>query len=197
MKIEAPFYVPFMYIDCEFFEDIKDELIDIIMKIHNKDPYAIQGTLPKGKSIKQNLTESDENFLEIENDCINKLRGWFTSSLLQGYKSLKINKGLIKYKSSWFHVAKKGGFHNLHYHGDAPLAGIFYVQSGNSDTGNLWVNPIPGYIDEISSNWCKPTYNSKFVPGRLVLFPGWLLHAARPHDGGDLRIVIAFNSIAE
>ena len=197
MKIDAPFYVPFISIDCDFFEDIKQELIDIIMTIHNHDPFAIQGGFPKGKLLKKNLTESKSKFLDIENDCIKKMREWITFNLTNSYKAIKINTEKIKYKSSWFHVTKTGGFHNMHIHPNTPLAGIFYVKNGNSDVGNTWVNPVSGYIDSFSSKWCKPTYTSKFIPGRLILFPGWLLHSALPHEGNELRIVIAFNSIPE
>ena len=87
--------------------------------------------------------------------------------------------------------------HNFHIHPNTPLAGIFYVKDGNSDVGNNWINPVSGYIDKFSSSWCNTTFTSKFTPGTLILFPGWVLHSAPPHDGDELRIVIAFNSIIE
>ena len=151
MKIETPFRVPFFNFDCNFFEEIKEELIDIIMKIHNNDPFAIQGSFPKGKLIKQNLTESGSDFLSIENDCIKRIREWINLNIINSYKILKIDTRKIKYKSSWFHVAKTGGFHNMHIHPNTPLAGIFYIQDGNSNIGNCWINPISGYIDKFSS----------------------------------------------
>ena len=197
MKIETPFYVPFIKIDCDFFGEIKEELISSIMKIHDDKPFALHGNFPKGKNLKRDLTESDGNFFATENKCISKLRDWITSQLVQGYKTLKMNPKKIYYKSSWFHVTKKGGFHNFHVHPNTPLAGIFYVKDGDSEIGNSWINPVSGYIDKFSSNWCETTFTSKFVAGRLVLFPGWVLHSAPPHDGDELRIVIAFNSIIE
>ena len=197
MKIETPFYVPFMSTDCEFFSDVKDELIQIIMKKHDKKPFELQGNFPKGKSLKRNLTESDGNFFATENKCISKLRNWITRELVKGYKNLNMKPNKIFYKSSWFHVTKKGGFHNFHIHPNTPLAGIFYVKDGDSDVGNNWINPVSGYIDKFSSSWCNTTFTSKFIPGRLILFPGWVLHSAPPHDGDELRIVIAFNSIIE
>ena len=57
IKINTPFYVPFFEKDCEFFENIKDDIISIIMEIHNKDPFAIQGSFPKGKLLKHIRTE--------------------------------------------------------------------------------------------------------------------------------------------
>jgi uncharacterized protein (TIGR02466 family) len=193
MKLDIPFYVPFLTADCEFFGEIKDELIENIMKIHNKDPFKVQGNFPKGKTLKGNLTESVGNFFDTDNKNVVRLRKWITSQLVEGYKGLKMEPKKIFYTNSWFHVTKKGGFHSSHIHPNTPLAGIFYVKDGNSDVGNNWINPISGFID-FSSKWCNHDYENKFVSGRLVLFPGWVLHSAPPHDGDDLRIVIAFNS---
>ena len=44
--------------------------------------------------------------------------------------------------------------------------------------------------------WCKPSFETKFMPGKLVFFPGWILHSAKPHKGAKNRIVISFNSTA-
>ena len=56
IKINTPFYVSFFEKDCEFFEDVRNDLISIIMEIHDKDPFSIQGSFPKGKLLKYNLT---------------------------------------------------------------------------------------------------------------------------------------------
>ena len=195
IKVEIPFQVPFFEIDCDFFHDIKIELINIIMEIHHRDPFTVQGSFPKGKLLKNNLTESRSNFLEMENESIKKIRNWINKTLINSYKIIKIDTKKVKIKSSWFHVTKTGGFHSIHMHPNTPLAGIFYIKDGNSEIGNSWINPITGYIDKFSSKWCKTSFTSKFVPGRLILFPGWLLHSALPHQGDELRIVLAFNSI--
>ena len=197
MKIEYPFYIPFIYKDCDFFNEIKDDLLQVIMKIHEQKPFALQGNFPALKQLKKNLTESNHRFLGIENDSVVRLRNWIGISLIESYKELRINTKKITFSESWFHVTKKGGYHNFHHHSNTPLAGIFYLQDGNSDIGNRWINPIPGYIDKMSSNWCREKYDSKFIPGRLILFPGWLLHSALPHEGNKLRVVIAFNSRPE
>ena len=153
----------FFEIDCDFFHDIKIELIETIMAIHHKDPFAIQGHFPKGKLLKNNLTESSANFLEIENKSIIKIRNWINKTLIDSYKILKIETKKVKIKSSWFHVTKTGGFHNMHMHPNTPLAGIFYIKDGNSYIGNSWINPITGYIDKFSSKWCKTSFTSKFA----------------------------------
>jgi hypothetical protein len=195
MKTEYPFVVPFFEINCEFFNEIKNELIDTILEIHNSNPFELLGKFPELSNLKKNITESDHNFFNIKNNSIQKLGAWIGQSLIEGYGKINIKTSQVTFRESWFHVAKKGGYHNVHYHVNTPLAGIFYIQNGGSEIGNRWLNPIPGYIDEYSSKWCKTKYDTKFLEGKLVLFPGWLLHSAVPHEGDDLRIVLAFNSI--
>ncbi len=197
MEQFSPFSVPFFYKDCDFFEEIKKDLIDLIMKIHEEKPFELQGSFPKQEHLKQNITESNHRFFAIDNEIVSRLKNWIGACLIESYKKLNIETKKITFSGAWFHVAKKGGFHNFHFHADTPLAGILYIQSGNCERGNRWINPIPTHVDKYSSKWSSIQFDSNFVPGRLLLFPGWLLHSALPHPNDDLRIVIAFNSKPE
>ncbi len=194
MKIEAPFFVPIINEDCPFFNEIKPDIVKLILDLHEKAPYQIQGNFPKGKNIKSNLTESDHNFLKAESKQLIRLRTWILQKLVEAYSLLKIQSKEVVITESWFHVTKKNGYHNFHTHPDTPLGGIFYIEDGGSDIGNQWLNPIPGYSHRITDIWCKNKFENKFIPGRLVLFPGWILHSAKPHEGDKNRILFAFNS---
>ena len=194
MKVQAPFFVPIITDDCELFKDIKKDLIEIIMDIHNSDPFSVQGNFPNSKNLKYNLTESNSDFLKIDEEPVIKLRNWILKKLIEAYSKIQIKGKDIVITESWFHVTKKEGFHNLHTHPETPLGGIFYIEDGGSQEGNQWLNPIFGYSHRISDIWCKPFFESKFEPGKLILFPGWILHSARPHTGNKNRILIAFNS---
>ena len=55
MKIEAPFFVPIISDDCDFFNEIKKELVEIIMDIHKNAPYQIQGNFPNNINLKYNF----------------------------------------------------------------------------------------------------------------------------------------------
>ena len=199
LNVFFPFFVPFMTHECEFFNEIKDDLIKVIMKEHDKAPFKRQGVFPGEPWLKQNITESAGRFLlspeNQKEECIKRLVQWLLPILSQAYHFLEMKHEEVVVTDSWFHVAKKGGFHGLHSHSKTPLAGLFYVQDGNSNIGNTWVNPFLSPIDNMHvQKWCPQFYNNKFVSGRLVLFPGWLLHQAAPHTGDGNRIVIAFNS---
>ena len=107
MKFEAPFFVPIITEDCPFFNEIKEELISIIIEIHKKAPYQIQGNFPKGKHLKDNLTESGPDFLQIEKDPIIKIRKWILEKLIEAYTLLKIKGERVVISESWFHLTKK------------------------------------------------------------------------------------------
>ncbi len=193
MRIEAPFYVPFIIADCSFIEEIYSDLNAVIMAEHNKKPFEVEGSYSYDKQLKQDITESAPNFHTNQDYSVQKLFQWFNSTIEEARNKLSMKKSCEIY-DSWFHVAKKGGYHNIHSHPGVPIAGIFYLDDGGSDIGNSFINPIPGYVDHKSSPWCKQTFVSKATKGRLVLFPGWILHSAMPHQGDKLRIVLAFNT---
>ena len=44
MRIEAPFYVPFIIADCSFIEEIYSDLNAVIMAEHNKKPFEVEGS---------------------------------------------------------------------------------------------------------------------------------------------------------
>ena len=90
MKIEAPFFVPIISDDCDFFNEIKKELVEIIMDIHKSAPYQIQGNFPNNINLKYNLTESNSDFLKIKEQPIIKLRSWLLEKLLNAYSMIKI-----------------------------------------------------------------------------------------------------------
>lgn len=158
-----------------------------------KNLLKLKALIRYDKQLKQDITESAPNFHTNQDHSVQKLFQWFNSTIEEARNKLSMKKSCEIY-DSWFHVAKKGGYHNIHSHPGVPIAGIFYLNDGGSDIGNSFVNPIPGYIDHKSSPWCKQTFVSKATKGRLVLFPGWILHSAMPHQGDKLRIVFAFNT---
>ncbi|MBI28968.1 MAG: hypothetical protein CFH21_00326 [Alphaproteobacteria bacterium MarineAlpha5_Bin11] len=194
MKLESPFFVPFFQEKCEFFDEIKDDLVNHILNKHNKNPFEVQGSYPNSKTLKQNLTEGDNKLLSSNEEYIERLKKWLMSKTVEVYDSVKIKRNKTILGDAWFHVAKKGGFHNIHAHAGVPFGGIFYVDTGNSSVGNTFINPIPGYVDKNSTQWCSSTFKNKAVEGGLIMFPGWILHSAIPHDGDRLRIIIAFNT---
>lgn len=106
----------------------------------------------------------------------------------------------------WANVSPKYAYNRSHSHGGSLCSGVYYVQA-SSDSGRInFVDPReqavikPHYTEEALKNrahtWTKVYYDP--IPGRIILFPGWLRHDVDPNmsdaegDAGD-RISISFN----
>ena len=107
---------------------------------------------------------------------------------------------------AWFHVTRNGGFQGLHNHQNASWSGIFCVDPGDE----LPAYPESGLVRFHDPRWCSwfhseagnlglklPYHHGGFDvihrPGRLVIFPSFLMHEIFVYRGERPRIVIAFN----
>ena len=131
MRIEAPFYVPFIIADCSFIEEIYSDLNAVIMAEHNKKPFEVEGSHSYDKQLKQDITEIAPNFHTNQDHSVQKLFQWFNSTIEEARNKLSMKKSCEIY-DSWFHVAKKGGYHNIHWNGKNQFgkpvsSGIYFV----------------------------------------------------------------------
>jgi uncharacterized protein (TIGR02466 family) len=107
----------------------------------------------------------------------------------------------VYFRDSWYHITKDRGYHDAHMHGNSSFCGIFYLDIGESNLENK--NGINKFFtpympstdqDDHGYSWW-PSETISIVPenGKLVLFPGYLLHNATPYEGKTDRLVLAFN----
>ena len=98
---------------------------------------------------------------------------------------------------SIYHITKTNGMHEPHIHPRCSWCGIYYIKSGNDDSGHtVFENPTRStyvdrgnlYLNNISTVRIKPK------DGMLVLFPSYLSHYQAMYKGTEDRIVIAFNA---
>ena len=95
------------------------------------------------------------------------------------------------------HITKTNGMHEPHIHPGCSWCGIYYIQSGDNDSGHtVFENPIKStYIDH--GNLFLNNMNIvriKPEDGMLVVFPSCLNHYQALYEGVEDRIVVAFNS---
>ena len=143
--------------------------------------------------------------------CIRKLRLFCWTELgrtiqnLNNYSQEEMAKLQI-FSHTWFHITRHGGFVINHSHPMASWSGVYCVAPGNSppdrpDSGVLrFLNPhhySNVFLDPGNQRFRAPyhhgTWNIRFRPGQLILFPSWLPHEVLPFYGEDERITIAFN----
>lgn len=161
--------------------------------------------------IRPGLFESDFNVFAWPEPAIQSLREFCWNALsrtiaqLNQYGPEQMEKLLIR-SHTWFHVTRHGGSFDLHNHPMASWSGVYCVDPGDSpasdtDSGALtFANPMNlahMFMDAANSRIRRPYGAGDFVypsqPGRLVLFPSWVLHLVQPYRGQRERITVAFN----
>ncbi len=107
--------------------------------------------------------------------------------------------------SMWVNINPRHAYNRAHTHPHALWSGVYYVQTPEN-CGLLYVNDprpqvqvLPPYYDpqrRRADTWNEVHYQPQ--EGRLIVFPGWLVHATQPNlslkEGkeGD-RISVSFN----
>ncbi|WP_426542175.1 TIGR02466 family protein [Dapis sp. BLCC M126] len=108
--------------------------------------------------------------------------------------------------SMWANISPKYAYNRSHNHGSTLCSGVYYVQSDPGHSGRInFTDPreqaviLPTYTKEAlqrSHTWSNVYYDP--IPGRIILFPGWLRHDVAPNlyngTGKEAdRISISFN----
>lgn len=107
----------------------------------------------------------------------------------------------------WANVSPAGSANQNHCHPGALWSAVYYIDDGGDPEGGplMLVDPrfpmksmyAPDlrFADE-SGKPEEVQYRVTPVPGKLILFPSWLLHGVKPHSGARDRISIAMNVMA-
>jgi hypothetical protein len=106
----------------------------------------------------------------------------------------------------WANINRSGNANELHWHRGSFWSGVYYVDDGGIDAdpslgGELeFIDPrgaIPSMLAPHLSVTLPGAFSAKHKlspkPGRMVMFPSWLMHQVRPYRGQAERISIAFN----
>ena len=189
---------------------LKDALLAAVYQQKAAQTTAIESQIaPKAKHA---LHESTLDFLELADANIMEAKRTLEELILEIATSvnqafwpenMEVDAHIIE---SWYHVTRKGGYHDAHSHPNCSWCGIYYLDPGDSaqeDNGGLnrfydprvnaehYADPGTAYLGG-HGVW-------DFVPteGHIVIFPSYLKHSALPYFGEKDRVVIAFNSIIE
>lgn len=104
----------------------------------------------------------------------------------------------------WININEPGNFlldsNTPHIHPGYFLNCVYYPK-GLPNSGNLYLlAPFNGVVQTIpvehlseSTGWADTRWSVNPEPGKLVIFPSWLMHWVTPNYSEDDRISIAFN----
>ena len=189
--VQSVFPTPMAYY---YNTEIIDDLKSYIMSLETK---GIESKV--AVKIKHNLIESDFNLFHHDNDIIKKTSQWVGNCVAETINYIQMEKHTYKinFNESWYHITKTNGMHEPHIHPRCSWCGIYYIKSGNDDSGHtVFENPVRStyvdrgnlYLNNISTVRIKPK------DGMLVLFPSYLSHYQAMYKGTEDRIVVAFNA---
>ena len=189
--VQSAFQIPISYYQNL---ELKDELKNYIISKNSK---GIESNVTP--LIKQNLIESKFDFFRDETPIVRKTAQWITNVLTDTINTLQmedIDYNFV-YNESWYHITKTNGMHEPHTHPRCSWCGIYYIQSGDGDSGHtVFQNPVcPTYVDR-GNLYLNSGSSIRVLPkdGLLVLFPSFLIHYQALYKGVEDRIVVAFNA---
>jgi hypothetical protein len=89
----------------------------------------------------------------------------------------------------WIGMHGNGSFHEAHHHEHSAISGVFYLATP-SGAGQIVFQDPRGSLPPFGK-----TLRVTPSPGKLIIFPGWLMHAVLPSMNPlqEPRISISFN----
>lgn len=98
----------------------------------------------------------------------------------------------------WANINPPGAKHSSHTHPNNYLSGVYYVQAGKGADAINFYDPRPQASVIMPKARKFNNFNGNVVtletkPGRLVVFPAWLVHGVPQNRSSDERISVAFN----
>lgn len=102
----------------------------------------------------------------------------------------------------WANVNAPGLSHSAHSHPNNHLSGVYYLATGEGSDAITFLDPRPQAL-AILPRFTKPTpENRSDIPiatpvGRLLLFPGWLVHGVPINGSSRERVSVSFNLMPE
>jgi uncharacterized protein (TIGR02466 family) len=110
----------------------------------------------------------------------------------------------IRMTGLWGTSHEEGGYHHRHTHGNAFLAGVYYLEGNQTNSGTTFFNPSKEHKQIIPRRKqnkrlkIENQHDTKFEEGCLYVFPAWLEHqtnANRMAVTGSIRRILSFNTM--
>ena len=189
--VHACFQTPMAYY---YNTDLTDDLKSYIYSLEGK---GVESNV--AIKIKHNLVESKFDLFSHESDIIQKTTQWIGSCIKETVNHIQMEKyGYhMTFNESWYHITKTNGMHEPHIHPSCSWCGIYYVQSGDDDSGHtVFENPARSTYVDRGTQFLNTMSIVRVKPrdGMLVLFPSYLIHYQALYTETQDRAVIAFNS---
>ena len=189
--VHAHFQTPMAYY---YNTDLIDDLKSYILSLETK---GIDSNV--SVNIKHNLVESNFGLFLDDTKVIKDTANWIGDCIRRTVNQIQMEQmGYgINFNESWYHITKTNGMHEPHIHPSCSWCGVFYIQSGDKDSGHtVFENPIVSTYVDRGNLYLNNMSTLRIIPedGKLVLFPSYLSHYQALYKGTEDRIVVAFNA---
>ena len=189
--VHATFQTPMAYY---YNTDIIHDLKSYILSLETK---GIDSNV--AVNIKHNLVESNFGLFLDDTKVIKDTANWIGDCIRRTVNQIQMEQmGYgINFNESWYHITKTNGMHEPHIHPSCSWCGVFYIQSGDKDSGHtVFENPIVSTYVDRGNLYLNNMSTLRIIPedGKLVLFPSYLSHYQALYKGTEDRIVVAFNA---
>tara|TARA_R110000796_G_scaffold124064_2_gene238481 strand:- start:1646 stop:2131 length:486 start_codon:yes stop_codon:yes gene_type:complete len=156
----------FTYTIIEDYIDVDPKSKEVIKKIKLKDDEKIPGM-------------NQTSFYDI-NESLNKLVIKKLGPLLKSF-DLKLNY-------CWVQKYLKYGHHSIHTHHPKHKSFVWFIEGDKNSSPLSFYDVGYPYVD------INTPKDFKFVPGTLLLFPGYMPHEVRPNKNNN-RLVVSGNLV--
>ena len=189
--VHAYFQTPMAYY---YNTDLIDDLKSYILSLETK---GIDSNV--SVNIKHNLVESNFGLFLDDTKVIKDTANWIGDCIRRTVNQIQMEQmGYgINFNESWYHITKTNGMHEPHIHPSCSWCGVFYIHSGDKDSGHtVFENPIVSTYVDRGNLYLNNMSTLRIIPedGKLVLFPSYLSHYQALYKGTEDRIVVAFNA---
>jgi uncharacterized protein (TIGR02466 family) len=153
---------------------------------------------PGGQGWLSNKTYNTSNgkYEIINDEKFKPLNDWVFEKVCEYCNSLDIETSTLKPNGSWFNIYERFDFQENHVHPTSVISAIYILTCGEDGAKVFFNSPISNmyYVKKhIKKQEMVDQINCKSIPGTLIIFPSYLLHAVERHDSNHIRISLSYN----
>ena len=180
---------PVHIFESDGFDEFKNNLIDYVYKLKEKDP--------------EGYTISNRNGWQSRGFDLSDMNDLLHGTILQGLSSFSSVKNTTEMRASaWVNINSPGAYNRLHSHPNSHLSGVMWIKSPkdcgvisfDNPNGHQSYTEINSYNEEFKDQffvhhayWLPP------IEGRMIIFPSHLQHEVEENKSNEDRISVSFN----
>jgi hypothetical protein len=148
---------------------------------------------PKSWGDSVDVTDLTLNVVDKYN--LSLLNGQINSNILNYCEFLNFKPKSYK-MNSWFARTSENNLTHVHNHTYFDLAGVYYYKT-TGDDGDLFFMPDSQITNGICYQEFAQRWDHQPMAGKMLIFPGWMLHGVKMNKTKSDRISLAFSVLFE